>query len=282
MTRDRRGYDTTSVVEAGGRRRRGQRLLYFFRTPPSVRVGREAIDQEAMRLLEQHNPDVTFDWERLIKTGSSGSPGSPVSSGSSGSPGSGAPGSSGSPSSPGSQGSPGSPGSRRRERREQRRGRTDFSAPSPRPAAVPADNAAPDVAAGENGEYPEPRAEGGTEPVEETAEPTEHPAHLEHPAHVEHSEHAAHPEHPEPLPERYARLGAAGLQRLRSRYADLSARLAAKTLEDEQRAELGAKAERLNPDGWLTAEDVAAAMEDYEATFESLRAIVGRQPRGRL
>ena len=86
----------------------------------------------------------------------------------------------------------------------------------------------------------------------------------------------------EPLPERYARLGAAGLQRLRSRYADLTARLAAKALEDAQRAELTAKADRLNPDGWLTAEDVASALEDYEATFESLRAVVGRQPRGRL
>ena len=36
----------------GGRRRKGQRLLYYFRTPPTVRVGREALDAEAMRMLE--------------------------------------------------------------------------------------------------------------------------------------------------------------------------------------------------------------------------------------
>ena len=69
FNRDRRGYETTALVEAGGRRRKGQRILYFFRTPPAIRVGREALDPEAMRLLEQHNPDVAFDWPRLIKAG---------------------------------------------------------------------------------------------------------------------------------------------------------------------------------------------------------------------
>jgi hypothetical protein len=42
-----------------------------------------------MRLLEQHNPDVAFDWPRLIKAGAdTGSTGSSGSSGSTGSPGS--------------------------------------------------------------------------------------------------------------------------------------------------------------------------------------------------
>jgi hypothetical protein len=41
--------------------------LYWFRTPPGVRVGRAPIDDEAIRLLEQHNPDVQFDWPRLLK-----------------------------------------------------------------------------------------------------------------------------------------------------------------------------------------------------------------------
>jgi len=84
-----------------------------------------------------------------------------------------------------------------------------------------------------------------------------------------------------PLPERYARLGAEGLARVRARYADLAARLAAKELDDSQRAELTARAERLNPDAWLTTDEVAAALEEYEALFESLRAVVGRQPRSR-
>ena len=48
-------------------RGRGKRLLYWFRTPPGVRVGRSPIDETAIRLLEQHNPDVQFDWTRILK-----------------------------------------------------------------------------------------------------------------------------------------------------------------------------------------------------------------------
>jgi len=53
-------------VHTGGRGR-GKRLLYWFRTPPAVRVGRAPIDETAIRLLEQHNPDVEFDWTRILK-----------------------------------------------------------------------------------------------------------------------------------------------------------------------------------------------------------------------
>jgi hypothetical protein len=51
-------------------RRRGKsrgRILYWFRTPPGVRVGRAALDEDAIRLIEEHNPDVEFDWTRILK-----------------------------------------------------------------------------------------------------------------------------------------------------------------------------------------------------------------------
>ena len=52
-------------------RRRGvkaePRILYWFRTPPGVRVGRSALDEDAIRMLEEHNPDVHFDWTRMLK-----------------------------------------------------------------------------------------------------------------------------------------------------------------------------------------------------------------------
>jgi hypothetical protein len=83
----------------------------------------------------------------------------------------------------------------------------------------------------------------------------------------------------DPLPDRYRRLGGEGLARLRSRYVDVKSRLEAKPLEEPERTELFARVERLNPDAWLTPDEVAAALEDYESVFESLRAIVGRQPR---
>lgn len=68
FSRDKRGYEHTFVVHAD--RRRGKprsRLLYWFRTPPGVRVGRAALDEDAIRLIEEHNPDLAFDWTRILK-----------------------------------------------------------------------------------------------------------------------------------------------------------------------------------------------------------------------
>lgn len=42
-------------------------MLYWFRTPPGVKVGRSALDDDAIRLIEQLNPDVEFDWARILK-----------------------------------------------------------------------------------------------------------------------------------------------------------------------------------------------------------------------
>ena len=70
FSRDKRGYENTFVVHASGSRRRGKprsRILYWFRTPPGVRVGRAALDEEAIKLIEEHNPDVEFDWTRILK-----------------------------------------------------------------------------------------------------------------------------------------------------------------------------------------------------------------------
>ena len=79
----------------------------------------------------------------------------------------------------------------------------------------------------------------------------------------------------------YQRLGAEGLVRLRARFAEVMARIAERPLEEEARDELKQRAERLNPDGWVTADEVTAALEQYETVFEGLRGIVGRHPRRR-
>jgi hypothetical protein len=41
--------------------------LYWFRTPPYVKVGRAAIDPDAMARLEHLYPDIRFDWDRLLR-----------------------------------------------------------------------------------------------------------------------------------------------------------------------------------------------------------------------
>jgi hypothetical protein len=43
------------------------RILYWFRTPPNVRVGRAPLDEDAIRSLEAAHPDVAFDWTRILK-----------------------------------------------------------------------------------------------------------------------------------------------------------------------------------------------------------------------
>jgi hypothetical protein len=68
FSRDKRGYENTFVVHTGRRRGRSRsKILYWFRTPPGVRVGRAALDEDAIRLIEAHNPDVEFDWTRILK-----------------------------------------------------------------------------------------------------------------------------------------------------------------------------------------------------------------------
>jgi len=66
-TRDKRGYDTTYVMHAYRPQRGPQqtRVLYLFRSPSYVRLGRRALDDEAREALEHTHPDVSFDWTVL-------------------------------------------------------------------------------------------------------------------------------------------------------------------------------------------------------------------------
>jgi hypothetical protein len=63
VIRDKRGYETTYLMHwyREGTRQRS-RILYVFRTPGGVRVGRAALEPEVLRQIEQRYPDITFDW----------------------------------------------------------------------------------------------------------------------------------------------------------------------------------------------------------------------------
>jgi hypothetical protein len=66
-TRDKRGYEVTYVMH-GYRPTQGPgrtRVLYFFRSPAHVRVGRRVLDEEAREALTHTHPDLTFDWHLL-------------------------------------------------------------------------------------------------------------------------------------------------------------------------------------------------------------------------
>lgn len=63
VIRDRRGYETTYLMHwfrEGSRQR--SRILYVFRTPGGVRVGRAPLEPEVLRQIESQHPDIDFDW----------------------------------------------------------------------------------------------------------------------------------------------------------------------------------------------------------------------------
>ena len=65
---DKRGYETTALVHAIRRHgRSGHKVLYWFRTPQGVKVGRPALDEAAIRSIEEQNPDIEFDWPKILE-----------------------------------------------------------------------------------------------------------------------------------------------------------------------------------------------------------------------
>ncbi|MES1256567.1 MAG: hypothetical protein ABUS56_13210 [Acidobacteriota bacterium] len=69
FSRDKRGYEHYYLVQPTTRRGKTRpRLLYWFRTPPNVKIGREPFDAELRLALERQNPDVRFDWRAIVET----------------------------------------------------------------------------------------------------------------------------------------------------------------------------------------------------------------------
>ena len=67
VLRDKRGYETTYLVHwfRDGNRQRSK-ILYIFRTPPGVRVGRDVLDPDVVREIEAQHPQIAFDWRALL------------------------------------------------------------------------------------------------------------------------------------------------------------------------------------------------------------------------
>ena len=207
-------------------------MLYWFRTPPGVKVGRAALDEDAIRRIEELNPGMEFDWPRILK-------------------GQGVPATESRP-----------PAETRRQRPDNRRSQPQTPAqatPAPRPLPPPPPPA----------ESPRPRRDLASEAETVVdSEPSDSPA-----AEVV----AIADEVPTPA---HARIGAAGVQQLRARYAELVARIAERT-DETRRAELKEQADRLNPDSWVTDDQVAQGLEQYESVLALLREVAGQKRRRR-
>lgn len=70
FARDKHGYEHVYLVHATDRKGKSSkpRVLYWFRTPPGVKVGREPFDAHVRRELEKRHPSLTFDWDAIAST----------------------------------------------------------------------------------------------------------------------------------------------------------------------------------------------------------------------
>lgn len=67
VIRDKRGYETTYLMHwfrDGGRQQ--SRILYAFRSPGGVRVGRSPLEPDVQREIEARHPDIHFDWNTVL------------------------------------------------------------------------------------------------------------------------------------------------------------------------------------------------------------------------
>jgi hypothetical protein len=67
VIRDKRGYETTYLMHwCREGNRQHSRILYVFRTPAGVRVGRAALEADVLKQIEAHHPDIHFDWNAVF------------------------------------------------------------------------------------------------------------------------------------------------------------------------------------------------------------------------
>ncbi len=242
FTRDTRGYETTSVVHTFRRRGKSRsRILYLFRTPANINVGRGALDEEAIRTIEESNPDLSFDWAKMLKLRAAAAA---------------------------------QPAERERGRRRSAtprapQGRSKRSAPEGKPRA----RGKPDQVVDPTVSADEPR--GLDEPIASTPEaPAERSTSSA-------TEAEASGEAPQRRNVAIGLIGAENVARLRARHAEILARISDPVTDPARRQALQALAEELNPDAWLTAEEVQQGLADFDARLARLRAQLGGRRSGR-
>ena len=239
FSRTRQGYEHTYVLHtfrSEGRSR--PRLLYWFRTPPGVRVGRRPLDEEAIRAIEEGNPNLTFDWSRMLKVRPAPRP------------------------EPAARAAKSRPAGR--GRRGGRIGKDVPAAAVPDAAALAAPLADP-AAPADQGDWME-----SADPAASPGALAEDPPAAEELDAPDRAEPWRHPV--------VTLLGDEMLERLRARYAEMLVRIGEKRLDPAARAAIRTKVEALNPDGWRTVEAAVHGIERFEAEADAIRRLLGRRP----
>ena len=246
FTRDKRGYESTFLVHTA--RRRGKvrpQILYWFRTPPDVKVGRAALDEEAIRSIEENNPDVTFDWAKILEVQPAPAPREQDSGPRRGRrPAAARREPAGEKREPAAaQPSEPMPGRRREPRTRTRIG------PAPAPAAPPVEDRA----------------------IVQAIEAVVEPPVIVEPAPVSERVH----------PPIDLAIGREPAAKLRARFAELLARISERGGDAARIDALRVQAESLNPDTWVTAEEARTGLAEFETRLQELRAALGLRKRRR-
>ena len=246
FSRDKRGYENTYVLHGFRRGARSRpKVLYWFRTPPNVKIGRLPLDEEAIRAIEENNPDLSFDWSEMLKV----------------------------------RQKPATATLRERADRPTRKrraasGRAGGGRAAQVSTADAAAAAAPSAAGAADQDQDQDQTVvgpvGADGPIDAEAFPEgvvpdddEAEGEVERPW-----------QHPV-----VALIGDDGLARLRARYAELQARISEKLTEPSAREAMRARVEALNPDSWRTGEQVVHGIERFEAAAEEIKKTLGRRRR---
>ena len=232
LTRDRRGFENTFLMHAD---RPGDRprLLYWYRTAPGVIQGRAALDEDAIRAIEEQHPDIDFDWPAIIAL-------SEVMT-------------------PEDEAPP--PRSQQHQQRREKKGRNrDHSRGQVREEyqviAEPSEAAVSEPEPSEPAFEPNP-----VEPLESAFAPADHELRRDRP--MEPVERAA-----SGLIDELA--GREISARLRARYAEIVTRIEGERSGAAREAWL-ARAEAIDPDAWESPEAVLEGVRRADALFEKLK-----------
>ena len=221
-----------------------------------MKVGRPALDEAARRLIEEQNPDIAFDWPRILEA-------QPVA-----------------PS--------GDDSRNRRVRRDRPRPpaagtrRPARSTSTERPGPPAAELKLPEVEdATENLEIAVAVDAGDIEVVDpDLFEPDATESDVE-----EAIEQLTDPDVEEkgslPATRTDQSLGDEQLTRFRARYAELLARITERGGDPARVDALRAEAQALNPDTWVSPEDIQQGIQLFEPKIRDLRAALGLRRRRR-
>jgi len=246
LTRDRRGYEHTYLLhaEAAGER---PRILYWYRTAPEVAIGRPALDEEAIRQIEDQHPLIDFDWPAILALRDAMLPEEELVP-------------------QGRETRRDRRSERRDEWRERGRGRAAGRAEAGRAVDRRAVVTQPRADRPESAALP-PDVFTGEQPHVEPESPSDEDVFGHGEATTVDAE--ARPRSVHGLLEEL--VGREIATRLRARHAELLARIREQALDDQTRAEWMASADALNPDTWVTPHDVLDGVQHADQRFDDLR-----------